>query len=199
MKRFTGALMGALLILTAFASVSEAGRWVQVPGTWYQQNTTNGVGYMLATNVTAAQAKVDTTSVFSLDEAEIPPAPIGWKISATAQDTTVLAKLIFYGDSTVASTIVGDATTFNLQCNSGARATGWQDLYTYSSLNTSGQKYIEVPIWLNRAATITRDLYINRTGDLSLFGNSFRVIVTWNGATVAMPTAKWKLVYWDSD
>lgn len=195
MKRFTGALMGALLLI---ASVSSAG-WHTTPGTWYQQNLTNGIGYKLATNVTAAQAKVDTTADFSIDMADIPPIPVGGKVSATAQDTTILCKLVFYGDSTVASTVVFDATTFKLQANSGASVTGWQDVYTYSSLNTSGQKYCEVPIWLNRAATITRDLYIDRTGDLSLFGNSLRVIVTWNGASVAVPTARWKLVYYKQD
>ena len=120
----------------------------------------------------------------------------GIKASATAQDTTALCKLIFYGDSTVASTVVFATSTFAVQANAGASATGWQTVYTHSSLNTSGQKYCEVPIYMNQLATVDRDMMVDRKGDFWPFGVSLRVIVTWNAATVAVPTAKWKLVYY---
>lgn len=184
----------ALLLMVALASSASA-RWVEEPLHWVRSNSTDGL-YFKSFVTTGAAAKVDTLEAFSLNNAEFPPFPL--KISATAQDTTVLAKVVVYGDSTVASTISFTSSAFALQANAGSQRTGWQDVYTYTSKNTDGQKYVEIPIWSNRAATITRDLYIDRTGDLSLFGNQLRIIATLTGAT-AVPTMKAKLVYWVND
>jgi len=196
MKRFTGALLCALVLAVSMVSTASAGRWVSVPVQW-ERSTTAGGPYALFDYTTPANAKVDTTDGFSIDKADPPPVEV--KVSVAAQDTAIYAKLIVYGESTTASTVVFDATAFVLQANSGSEVTGWQPVYTYSSLNTSGQKYVEVPIWSARAATITRDLYIDRTSNLSLFGNQLRLIATWAGATVAAPRCKVKLVYWDAD
>lgn len=188
----------ALYALALFGTVETAeARWVQEPLKWRRINASNvGLATQDTICTTPANAKVDTTTAFDLDAADFPPYPGNFRASATAQDTVTLAKLVFFADSSVASTVVYDASSFVIQANSGDASTGWQTLYTYASLNTSGQKYVEVPIWSSRAATITRDLYIDRTGDFSAFGNQYRVIVTWAGASVAAPKTKCKLVYY---
>lgn len=190
MKRFLGALLCALALVT-LTSPAFAGRWVEVQVPWERSNTTDGL-YFNSVTTTGAAAKVDTTSKFSLSEAMPFPLALGW--GGTTLDTVVVAKLIIYGDSTVASTINFGSTAVAIHANAGVNASGWQSARTYSSLNTDGQKYVEVPIYASNNA-VSKQLYIDRTGDFSLFGVQLRAIVTQTGAT-AIPQMKCKLVYW---
>lgn len=194
MKRFTGALVCALLTLAALASTASAGHWVEEQIRWERSNTTDGLYYTSVTT-TGAAAKVDTTSKFNLNSASPFPLALGW--GGTTLDTVVVAKLVIYGDSTTASTISFGSTAVAIQANYGATATGWQSIRTVSTLNTDGQKYVEVPIYASNNA-VSKQLYIDSTGDLSLFGRQLRAIVTQTGAT-AVPTMKCKLVYWTEE
>lgn len=191
MKRFSRALLGALLLTSALVSVASAGRWVERQVPWQRSNTTDGL-YFQSPTTTGAAAKVDTTSSFSLNDAQPFPLSLGW--GGTTLDTVVVAKLIIYADSSVASSIDFGSTSVSIQANSGVNASGWQAARTVATLNTAAQKYIEVPIYASNNA-VSKQLYIDRTGDFSLFGNSLRAIVTQTGAG-AIPQMKCKLVYW---
>lgn len=189
MKRFILGLAVAALALS-LAGTAEA-RWVTVQLNWQRSNTTDGL-YYKSFVTTGAAAKVDTTEAFNVDDADMPPPTSGW--TATTLDTVVIAKVIVYGDSSTASAISFASSAFALQGNAGSKDTGWQAIRTYSSLNTDLQKYVEIPIYLSNNA-VSKQLYIDRTGDFSLFGINLRLIATLTGAT-AVPTMKAKLVYW---
>lgn len=191
MKRFTGALMGALLILTALASVAEA-RWIQVDVPWERSNTTDGL-YSAQPKTTGAAAKVDTTSKFNLDYAMPFPLALGW--GGTTLDTVVVAKLVIYGDSTTASTINFKDASVVIQGSYGSAGTSWATVRTVATLNTDGVKFIEVPIYASNNA-VSKQLYIDSTGDLSLFGRTLRAIITEGATGSAVPAMKCKLVYW---
>lgn len=189
MKRF---ILGLLAVAFLLVSAERAdARWVTVQLNWQRSNTTDGL-YFKSPTTTGAAAKVDTTEAFSIDDAV--PFPITSGYAATTLDTVVIAKVMIYGDSTTATSINFGSSTFALQANSGSQGTGWQSVRTYSSLNTDAQKYVEVPIYLSNNA-VSKQLYIDRTGDFSLFGCALRIVSTLTGAT-AVPTMRAKLVYW---
>lgn len=189
MKRLTRALFGALLLTVIVATQAVAGRWVEQQIPWQRSNATDGL-YFQSIVTTGAAAKVDTTAAFSLNDAVPFPLSLGW--GGTTLDTVIVAKLVIYADSSVASSIDFGSTSVSIQANSGVNASGWQAARTVATLNTSGQKYIEVPIYASNNA-VSKQLYIDRTGDFSLFGCQLRAIATLTGAG-AVPAMKCKLV-----
>lgn len=192
MKRYLYGLLATAALLS-LAAPAFAG-WKEEQIRWQRSNATEGL-YFKSFTTTGAAAKVDTTEAFDLSAAVPFPLALGW--GGTTLDTVVVAKLVIYGDSTTASTISFGSTSVSIQANSGANATGWQAARTIATLNTDGQKYVEVPIYASNNA-VSKQLYIDRTGDFSLFGAQLRAIATLTGAT-AVPTMRVKLVYWSND
>ena len=190
MKRNVSRVAGLVLALALLTVSSAHAGWVSDQLNWVRSNSTDGL-YFKSQVTTGAASKVDTTEAFSLDDADFPPIAVG--LNGTTLDTVVVAKLVIYGDSTVASTINFKDASVSIQANAGSNSSGWQAARSVATLNTDGQKYIEIPIYASNNA-VSKQLYIDRTGDYSLFGNSFRAILTEGSTGSAVPTMKVKLV-----
>lgn len=190
MKRNVSRVAGLVLALALLTVSSAHAGWVSDQLNWVRSNSTDGL-YFKSQVTTGAASKVDTTESFTLDDADFPPIAVG--LNGTTLDTVVVAKLIIYGDSTAASTINFKDASVSIQANAGSNSAGWQAARSVATLNTDGQKYIEIPIYASNNA-VSKQLYIDRTGDFSLFGNSFRAILTEGATGSAVPAMKVKLV-----
>ncbi|HXJ68250.1 MAG TPA: hypothetical protein VNM39_05045, partial [Verrucomicrobiae bacterium] len=90
------------------------------------------------TYVSAAAARVDTTTEWNMLDAE-PQTPTS--IGGTAADSSQIGAVIVCGDSTVASTFTWAATTVTIQVNYGQQNTGWTTVgAAISPLGTTTQK-----------------------------------------------------------
>lgn len=195
MKRFTRALFGALLLLTAFASTALA-EWKLEPVKWSHPGLTSSQdgttwaglrgGFLRDTlYLPIAASKVDTTAEFSLMNCESPTASDMGKTSTTV-DTLAGAYVIFQPDSAVASTITWGAATCAIQVNYGNGA-NWQTAYTYTLDPTAGQKQFVVPIyWVSTPANDTAPA-LGQVG--AIFGPRVRAIFT-GGTSAAGPSTR---------
>lgn len=196
MKRFTGALMGALLILTAFAGVSEASWDYQIGengGPKWRHFGRGDIGfsengslrYSDTLYVSAAPARVDTTTEWSMLDVDA----IGYiEQGSAAADSIASAYFVIQGDSTVASTVSFKNTTVTLQVNYGRNNAGWVTVRSaLSTLATDGTKTLIVPIW-DRLAAITTDLGIDLAHPFDSHAPRMRALVTW-GTSAAVPSA----------
>lgn len=199
MKRFTGALMGALLTLTAlvtFSSPSEAA-WKWEYGAnggpkWHHTGrgdlgfSENGTTRSSDTlYVSAAPARADTTTEWTMLDVDA----IGYieQGSATA-DSVASAYFVIQSDSTTASTVNFKNTTVTLQVNYGQNIGGWSTVRSaLSPLATDGAKILIVPIW-DRLAAITTDLGIDLAHPFDSHAPRMRAIVTW-GTSAAAPSS----------
>lgn len=204
MKRFTRALFGALLLLTAFASTALA-EWHFEPVKWSHPGITSSTdfgsvalavhrGFVRDTTwIPMAVARVDTSAEFSLLDCDpIPPAQYG-RTAATG-DSTALAFVCLVADSSVASTVTWNSTAVQLQVNYG-RGAGWQNASNGSGIPTSGQKVLIAPIWASLSA-LTNDLPIDLTSPLGNVAPRARIIVTGGAASVAAPSTRIYVKKW---
>lgn len=196
MKRFTGALLGALLLTVAFASSSQAA-WKMELGAnggpkWHhtgrgdlgfaEYGTTRSSDTLY---VSAAPARADTTTEWTMLDVD----PIGYvEQGSAAADSVASAYFVIQGDSTVASSINFKNTTVTLQVNYGQNNAGWGTVRSaLSPLATDGAKTLIVPIW-DRLAAITTDLGIDLAHPFDSHAPRMRAIVTW-GTAAAVPSA----------
>lgn len=179
----------ALIALVTTIAVPAHAEWTRpedVP--WYKPNASNIANPLNAPDTTwspLAASKVDTTMLFRIDDCDLMSIMQGGK---SASDTLVVANFIIYSDSSVASTVSFKATTAKLQANFSNNSANWQDVMTYTSSLTDGQKAWVVPIWVSKG--LTQDLGIDLTAQsLAIFGANLRFIVT-GGASVASPMTR---------
>lgn len=196
MNRFTRALLGALLLVTAFASVALA-EWKLEPVKWSHPGITSTTDFgavALATHrgwvkdttwVPIAAARIDTTAEFSLMNCETPTAQDFGSTGSTV-DSLAGAWVFFVPDSNVASTIVWGAATVSIQANYGQGA-NWQTVYTYTADPTSGQKQLAIPIFVR--AGITTDLGPKLDFPMGAFAPRCRAIFT-GGTSAAGPSTR---------
>ncbi len=138
--------------------------------------------------VSAAAARVDTTTAWNMLDAE--PSPTGTiSIGGATADSTQVGAVIVVGDSAVASTFAWGATTMQLQVNYGANSTGWTSVgSTISPLATTTQKSIVFPIWNLPVATAhLGSTTFNAT--YNVFAPNVRALITW-GTAAAVPQAR---------
>lgn len=188
------AMLMVTLVVLALSTVAPAhAEWSEpekVP--WYKPNASNIANPLNQPDTTwspLAASKPDTTLSFRLEDCDLMSIMQSGK---SASDTLVCANFIVYSDSTVASTVSFKATTAKLQANFSDNAANWQDVLTYTSSLTDGQKAWVIPIWVSKG--LTQDLGIDLAAQsLAIFGANLRFIVT-GGASVASPMTRCKLV-----
>lgn len=144
------------------------------------------------TYVSAAPARADTTTEWSMIDAE--PYAFGNGIPTTA-DSVFAGHVIVAGDSAVASTVDFTGTTVTLQVNYGDRAGGWQNFASaISPLPTAGTKSVFIPL-LARNVSITADIGPDYLSPGQIFAPRLRAIVTW-GTSAAVPSARVRVRKW---
>lgn len=142
-------------------------------------------GFSDTTYVSAAPARADTTTEWSMEDV----MPVGVdEFGSAAADSLTPAYFIIQADSSVASSVNFKNTTVTFQVNYGLSTTGWQTVYSaLSPLATDGVKTLIVPIF-QRLAAITTDVGIDFKHPGDIFAPRVRAIVTW-GTSAAVPSA----------
>jgi len=138
------------------------------------------------TYVSAAAARVDTTTEWNMMETE-PQTPTS--IGGTAADSSQIGAVIVTGDSAVASTFTWAATTITIQVNYGSQNTGWTTVgAAISPLGTTTQKaiiapMIPCPVGTAHLGSTTFNAAYN------YYAPRCRALVTW-GTAAAVPSAR---------
>lgn len=189
----------ALMALVTTIAVPAHAEWYKPDVAWRRYNSANVASPSLRPDTlwtTFAASKVDTTADFSIDAADNPPPGLFNRVSTTA-DSLPIAVLRIFADSSTAATVSFKATTCKLQVNYGDNASGWQDVVTYTSAQTDGQKSWAIPIFASPVtpASITNDLGPDMSTPVTWYGGRIRAIVT-GGASVAGNGMRARLVYW---
>jgi len=143
--------------------------------------------------VSAAPARVDTTSEWSMLDCDTEPLTTQ---GANTADSLAAAYFIIAADSNVASTVNFKNTTVTFQVNYGFNAGNWQTIFgaAISTLPTDGTKTLIVPIF-RRLAAITTDLGIDLGHPGDAFAPRMRALVTW-GTAAAAPQCRIRIKKW---
>lgn len=188
MKRFVWRGL-AVLALLALAAPVHAG-WLPLEDVqWERSNTTDGL-YAKKNVTTGASAKVDTSCTFDLTYCT-PSTVTGDSINAAAtlaagnrsigiSDTTLIAKLVIYADSSTATTQAWGSPSLVLQAKWGAYGT-WATVQTIAPKSTDAAKFTVFPI-LNLPSL--NDFGIEYAQQSWWVGPQFRFIITWGTGNV---------------
>jgi hypothetical protein len=188
MKRFIWSGVAALVLLMV-ASLAHAA-WLPLEDVpWERSNTTDGL-YAKKFVTTGASAKVDTSFTFDLTICT-PSTTTGDSINAvgtlgapsrsvTLSDTTLIAKLVIYADSSTASTQAWGSPSLVLQGRWGAYGS-WATVQTIAPKSTDAAKFTVFPI-LNLPSL--NDFGIEYAQQSWWVGPQFRFILTWGTGNV---------------